>query len=286
MKTALSLAPCLCFVLVLACGDSGSGGSGGDGSGNGPSTGGNGSGGNGAASAGGGPSTGGNGSGGGAGPTEPCPSAVSDVPQRICDLYLQDCPDGGTCDIGDGDTSNDTFDPVAMCFEQDGLKGIGDSCGEPAECEAHLTCVGNRCSPFCCPRNPDSCGGGVCSIDVQLQDAEGNDTGYSFKGCSFAPTCDLFMPDSCDAPDESCYLAGEGQTGCAQTGKLAEEAACIYSNDCLEGLACIGPQNEGVCYYLCQDGSEAEPPGMGGCPVGKSCNTNLTSGFDGLGFCD
>lgn len=280
MKTALSLAPCLCFVLAIACGDSGSGGSGGDGSGNGPSTGGNGSGGNGAGNTGGGPTVGGNGSGG-SGPTEPCPSEVSNIPQDECDFYLQDCPNGGTCDIGGTPTA-----PVATCFEQDGLKGIGDTCGNPAECEAHLTCVGNKCSPFCCPRHPDSCGGGVCSIDVHLQDENGEDTIFLFKACSFAPTCDLFLPESCETPGESCYLAGKGQTGCAQTGELMDGEACFYSNDCVTGQACIGPENEAFCHFLCEDGSEAQPPGMGGCPGGQTCNLNLTSGFDGLGFCE
>ena len=284
MKTALSLAPCLCFLLAVACGDSGSGGSGGDGTGNGPSSGGNGQGGSGANSQGGGPSVGGSGNGGSP-PLEPCPSEVSDVPQIECDLYLQNCPNGGTCDIGEGDPSNQTYEPVAMCFAQDGLKGIGDSCTEPAECEAKLTCVGNKCSPFCCPENPDSCGGGTCSVDVHLFDSEGNDSGFLFKGCSFAPTCDLFTPGSCEAPGESCYLTGKGQTGCSQTGDLDDGAACVYLNDCLAGMACIGSA-EAFCHFLCQEGSEAQPPGMGGCPAGQTCNTALTSGFEGLGFCE
>ena len=272
MKTALSLAPCLCFVLALACGDSGSGGSGGDGTGNGPSTGGNGGNGTGAGTDGGGPSTGGS-SEGGSPPLTPCPSEVSDVPQDECDLYLQTCPNGGTCDIGNGDMTGETYMPVAMCFEQDGLKGIGESCSQAAECGAKLTCVGNKCSPFCCPEHPDSCGGGTCTIDVHLQDSMGNDSGFIFKGCSFAATCELFTPDACEAADESCYLAGKGQTGCAQTGDIDDGAACVYSNDCVEGLACIGPNNASFCHYLCQEGSEAQPAGLGGCPAGQTCSS-------------
>lgn len=126
----------------------------------------------------------------------------------------------------------------------------------------------------------------MCSIDVHLQDPEGNDTGFVFKGCSFAPTCDLFLPESCETAGESCYLAGKGQTGCAQTGDLMDGEACFYSNDCVTGQACIGPNNDAFCHYLCEDGSEAQPPGMGGCPNGQTCNLNLTSGFDGLGFCE
>jgi hypothetical protein len=284
MKTALSLAPCLCFVLALACGDSGSGGSGGEGTGNGPSTGGNGGNGSGAGIQGGGPSVGGSSTGGSA-PLEPCPSAVSDVPQKECDLYLQDCPNGGTCDVVNGDTTGKTYMPVSGCIEQNGLKGIGESCGASPECEAKLTCVGNRCSTFCCKENLDSCGGGTCSVEVSLQDSKGIDSGFSFQGCAFSPTCDLFTPDSCPE-NENCYLASEGVLGCYQAqDRIPDGGACAFLNDCLDSSVCLGPQDEGICYYLCLVGS-AEAPGLGGCPVGKECKTNLATGFEDIGYCD
>jgi len=282
MKTLPVLAPCLLFAFTIACGDS-STGQGGDGAGNSPSNGGNGGNGN-TGGSGGITSAGGNGSGG-TPITEPCPTPVSDVPQDECDLYLQTCPNGDTCDIGDGPEKG--FDPVAACFPQDGLKSISESCNESAECQAKLTCIGNRCSPFCCPSNPDSCGGGLCNVTVDLigPPPESLPTGKSFQGCSFSPTCDLFTPDSCPET-ENCYLSGDAQTTCYQGVEppVPNGEPCANLNDCIDSSACIGPDDNAFCYYLCLEDSVAAP-GLGGCPGGQACDLNLTSGIAGLGYC-
>ncbi len=290
----------LAFALLvsLGCGDSSSSSSqGGDGSGNGSNNGGNGNGGDGGGNGGdntgangGGPATGGGGTGGISGQ---CPTVTNNLPMGECDLYLQNCPSqDDTCDIGDADPSNQIFEPIPQCFTQNGLKAIGETCNEPPDCQAGLTCVGNRCSSFCCPDDPNSCGGGTCNVDVSLQDMNGMDTGFEFKACAFSPTCELFNPDSCPT-GENCYFNGPGVSTCytpadGEGNELPEGAVCMALNDCADSTVCVGDGPGGMddlCRFMCIINSGAAP-GLGGCPVGQSCDTNaLETGFPMVGFC-
>lgn len=284
----------LLLVTSAACGDSSSQGGGGAGAGSNNGADGQGAGntgGDGGAGAnqGGDPTTGGNGGSGGI--VEGCDMDVSNVPpgDDNCNLYLQNCPNpADTCEIEDSDPMTG-FQPQTVCVNRTGLQGPGDNCNAADECQAHLTCVANACSPFCCPADPNSCLGGECAFDVDLVDKNKEPTGFWFKGCSYAASCDFFDPDTCD-PDENCYLNGTGITACippSQVPELADGVSCDNLNDCLDSSICIGPTKaESVCRYHCQVGSSAQP-GLGGCPNGQTCNTeSFDTGFADIGFCD
>lgn len=285
-------------LIVAACGDDaqtgGSGGTGngsnngGEGTGNSTSDGGGGAG-SGAGGAGAG-STGGNGQGGGAGGATECTDADINMPEGECDLYLQDCPVAtDTCEIGDADPSNQTFEPTTICITKNGLKAIGESCNATEDCELQLTCVGQKCTPFCCGGDDAICQGGECNSIVNLLDQNDVPTGFSFKACSFAASCDLFTPTDC-AAGENCYLTDPGVTACynADEGnEVPDGQPCAFLNDCEDSAICVGDENgmNAVCRYLCQVGSNEEP-GLGGCPGGQLCDTNaLDTGIAGVGFC-
>lgn len=302
----LPLAPAACLVLLtglFACGDSGEGGSG-----NGTNTGANG----GSGGAGAGQTDGGNGADGGAGAgtldtmdimsdggggsggggPQPCPSENTNVPVGDCDLYLQNCPSStDTCEIGDSDPENDVFDPITTCITKNGLKNIGESCNDTNDCAMHLTCVGNLCTPFCCPEDPNSCGGGTCNVNVNLVNDDGSMTGFHFQACDFGQSCDLFTPESCPT-NENCYLANPGLSSCytptlPEGQELAEGAPCEAINDCKDSSSCVQEMENGpfVCRYFCLINSN-NPPGLGGCPAGQLCDQNaFETGIANVGIC-
>jgi hypothetical protein len=304
MKLAVS---CLPLIALLACGDSGSTATGGsDTGGSGPGPGGGGStttgggmgGGTGGVEGGsgpgpgGGPSAGGGGEGGG---TAPCSRPTNNVPKGNCDLYLQDCPvETDTCEIVDGPEAG--YNPISNCITKNGLKGIGESCSQPEDCEAYLTCVGDYCTPFCCPDNEAQCVGGSCNLNVTLNGPNGMPVQVMengmlvdvvFKACTFPQACNLFDPESCPS-DENCYLDDPGVTGCfplAGDTAIAEGQPCVALNDCADSSICIDDGGGDVCRYMCE-GNSNMPPGLGGCPAGQLCDTNsLDTGFANVGFC-
>ncbi|MBK6514567.1 MAG: hypothetical protein IPG04_10720 [Polyangiaceae bacterium] len=287
-------------LLAAACGDDaqtgGTGGSGngsnngGEGTGNSMNTGGEGTG-NGSSNGGGGStSNGGSGQGGGEGGAFECTDPDVNVPESECDLYLQDCPVAtDTCEIGDADPDNPAFEPTTVCITKNGLKAIGESCNTTEDCQLQLTCVGQKCTPFCCEGDDAICGGGDCNITVQITDENQEPTGYTFKACSFASSCDLFTPTDCPS-GENCYLTDPGVTSCynADEGnEIPDGQPCMFLNDCADSAICIGDENgmNSVCRYLCETGSNLGP-GLGGCPGGQLCDTNaLDTGIAGVGFC-
>ena len=147
-----------------------------------------------------------------------------------------------------------------------------------------------RSTSFCCPDNPQSCGGfGTCNVTVDLIDQNQQPTGYTFRACSFSQSCDLFSPNTCPQ-NQNCYLTDPGVTECyqpSQTPEVGDGQPCEYLNDCADSAICIGDQGgqNSVCRFLCQANSN-QPPGLGGCPGGQLCDTNaLDTGFAGVGFC-
>lgn len=292
----------LIVTLGLACGDSessstgagGSGAAGAEGPG-GSDTGGMGASGGGGAAPGGGGTGGvgpvGGGGSGGTGGSAMCATSVTNIPieNQECDLFLQDCPVAtDTCEVSQ--VSADPYVPGTACVTKNGLKGIGESCANQNDCEAKLTCVGNYCTPFCCDGDDAVCEGGACDLNVTLLGPNMEDSEFQFWACSFAQQCDLFDPGTCP-PAENCYLTNDpGVTACYQPSdvpEVAEGATCNFLNDCLDSSICIGPNDMGVCRYLCDvNAPGGTAPGLGGCPAGQLCDTNsLDTGFAGVGFC-
>jgi hypothetical protein len=292
MRSRASLCVSLSFAILVACGDSGSstggsntGASGPGGGGGSPSSGGGGSGAG--TTDGGGPGSGAGGTGA-AGAGGPCPSEVisGTLDMTECDLYLQDCPVAtDTCDLFV--LQDDSF--ATQCTTRNGLKSMGESCMEPDDCGQKLTCAGGVCTPFCCPEDPDSCGGGTCSVDINVTGPNGK-TDIVFKACAFSDACEFFNPDSCGA-DENCYFQSPGVAQCfapadGPGNEVQDGQPCTFANDCLDSAICISIDNgPDACRYFCI-GNSTDPPGLGGCPDGQLCNTNsFDSGFANVGIC-
>lgn len=300
MNTELRLRPVLLLAslivpLAVACGDSGSGGGGGA-VGGGSSTGAGNTGGDtstGAGNTGGSTTTvGGGGQGTGGGPT--CTEPGTNIPTGECDLVLQNCPvPTDTCTVVNGDMSGMTFMPTTGCVTYNGLKGVGESCMQENDCQAHLNCVGNTCSPYCCPGADAACMGGTCDLNINLVDNNNNPTmcgaePCTFTACSYSASCNLFDPNACP-PTENCYFKSAGLATCATPappGEQPDGAPCSASNACGESTLCISSDGTNYfCHYLCQVGSNAAPS-LGGCPAGQLCDTNgFDTGFANVGYC-
>jgi hypothetical protein len=286
----------LSFAVLVACGDSGSssntggsdtGASGPGGSG--PTAGGGGSGAG--TTDGGGPGSGAGGTGSGAGGTGaggPCPSEVitGTLDMTECDLYLQDCPVAtDTCDLFV--LQDDSF--ATQCTTRNGLKSMGESCTMPDDCGQKLTCAAGVCTPFCCPEDPNSCGGGTCSVSINVTGPNG-ETDIVFQACAFSDSCEFFNPDSC-GDEENCYFQDPGVAQCfapadGPGNEVQDGQPCMFANDCLDSAICISIDNgPDACRFFCI-GNSNDPPGLGGCPAGPLCNTNsFDSGFANVGIC-
>jgi hypothetical protein len=200
-----------------------------------------------------------------------------------CDLYKQDCPSDQSCVI----VQNAMDMLEAACIPANGLKGVGEACMSADECQRGLQCVGDLCTPVCCEDNDEPCMGGSCNISVNDPDF-----GFLFKACSYAQSCTLFDPTSC--PDgQNCYFESSGFATCSQqasSGKMDGEA-CIYRNDCDSSAICFNPADPSsdmgrICRYFCNEGDTTSAPGLGGCPMGQTCQTDVNFGFDGVGYCN
>ncbi len=284
--------------LLAACGDST--GSGGTGAGASSSNGGNGAGAGSEGGAGAGTNLGGGGStsstmttgGGGSGGGTPgmCSVETTNI-TGPCDLYLQDCPSADdTCEVTDANLDTPEIEATTICITRNGLKDIGETCNTGDDCGKHLTCVGNKCTPFCCPDDPNGCAGGTCNVNVSMQNPDGSDSGFTFTGCAFSQACDLFTPSSCP-PGENCYLGDPGMTACysptvPEGQEVGDGMPCDALNDCADSAICIQIGTDPfVCRFLCEINS-SQPPGLGGCPGGQLCDTNsFDTGFAGVGLC-
>jgi len=208
-----------------------------------------------------------------------CTGTVSDVDQSACSLLSQYCPDGQWCDISDNGSRCVPY--------QGGSKGHGTACGNDSECLAGLSCIGNKCSAFCCDATDQPCCGGTCSTTVDF----GN--GVRAMMCAYQDACDLLL-DNCPIPGEDCHPAdvAAGQALCTAPASSAvpEGGTCMFVNDCGESQLCN--QNLGddqICRQLCNVNSwmtDAVP--TGGCLQGRECvsvNWNNGGVWDHIGLC-
>ena len=100
--------------------------------------------------------------------------------------------------------------------------------------------------------------------------------------CSYLPECGLLTMNAC-AEGTECHFQDPGLATCSPpSGNQVEEGGtCNFINDCKDMQFC-GPGN--ICRYHCSTDGSAEPPGLGGCPVGQEC-TDYDFGFPGIGLC-
>ena len=217
-----------------------------------------------------------------------CPSgSYTNIPQSAdCDLFLQNCADGTKCvTIDDGTPEHGS---TTGCQGNQGLKQPGEACQQDFECSEGLLCVGQLCSAVCCPDNMQPCNGGSCSINVTIQDPDGNPTDDFFWICSYAAECTLFQANACSAgldchpePDQPGLATCVSPTG----DNIPEGGVCDALNDCATMQTCVavGGEADSHCYALCEQGNTM-PPGLGGCLGTQTCEL-FDFGFPGVGLC-
>jgi hypothetical protein len=200
-----------------------------------------------------------------------------------CNLLNQNCPEGETC-VPSLAASGWT----TACSPSPGLKTANEDCFSGNECGAKLYCVGNvqgqagKCVAFCCPKSNEPCNGGLCNLQVDL----GN--GASVFVCTYDKPCELLAPNACPS-GYGCHAepaAGMGLAYCVESSPtpVPELGTCHFLNDCGDMQQCRFGTNPsaGVCLYYCAlTGPKAnQPPGLGGCPMGETCQ----SSYDGVIF--
>jgi len=230
--------------------------------------------------------------GDGGGSTTSSMSTSSGVPECMaethtvtgaCDLYKQDCPSDQTCVV----VQNAMNMLEAGCIPANGLKGAGEPCMDVGECQRGLQCVGDLCTPVCCEDNDEPCMGGSCNIAVNDPDF-----GFLFQACSYSQSCALFDATGC--PDgQNCYYETSGFATCAPKapdGK-SDGDPCMYRNDCDGSAICFNPTDPSsdagrICRFFCKEGDTTSAPGLGGCPMDQTCQSDVNFGFDGVGYCN
>ena len=227
-----------------------------------------------------GPASGSGGTGGG-----DCSVTVTNIPTGDCDIFLQDCPVGQTCQ-----PNTFTSTPTStVCAPSTGLKGPGEACMVNDECAPGLFCV-DECTPACCQ----------ATNYLRAAAAPATSTSRSaatspVRMCAYDKSCNLLTADAC-APGTECHIsdATQGLATCSTPSaqEVDEGGPCTYINDCHDMQACYDTGNGAgtSCHWYCfVDPTRGAPtPGLGGCPAGQRCVSSATGvfGIPGVGVCN
>jgi hypothetical protein len=229
------------------------------------------------------------------------------VVKGVCDLVLQDCPDDKgqkqECVVSSANTT--VCQPVQA--SQQLPKGRA-CCPSPTSnpCLPGLACIGNectdggpqtgRCSPACCKGNDLACGksdpegiSGACDLTIVAPVTNAP----LHEVCTYANQCKPFKQQPCNAGDMCIVEDKFGTASCVNSFGKTNRQPCSFSNDCADGLLCLGG-DAGSCHVVCLvpgttspfDASVAEGgPGLGGCPVGEKCSIQFSNRPDWFGSC-
>ncbi len=181
------------------------------------------------------------------------------------------CSDNNTCFDDNGST---------YCYPNLG-KHLGDVCSGARECIAQYDCIGNTTDGYTCHELCRDNGSGDFENTTDCQSGpnvcSGNITGEDYGYCLFSyETCNADPVSNSGCPSDEICIDDNGQgTYCLfSSGKLNGET-CIYSNDCLAGYGCVGPQDgTHTCTKYCRSVSDCN---------GATCT--LFSGED-YGYCN
>lgn len=220
----------------------------------------------------------------------PCPSYPI---KGECDPVAQNCAGGKECSVVVVDGG-----PVTACADpKSGSVPKGGKCSATADCVAGTECIplppNGRCTPACCPGSDQACGNsvpegyiGICAIDVQY--VQNNPNAATGRVCNYAADCKPFRIQDCPGGTTTQACQVEDMSGSAKCSDIyqppgkAVGVACMYKNDCADGMLCIGPQGMAKCMWACYKGGgpfdagiAQQPAGKGGCPATKSCSTNI-----------
>ncbi len=194
-------------------------------------------------------------------------------PPAECDYFTQ-C---GCADIGKCSASN-----MGRVCREAGALPAGEICTADTECVAGSLCTNfggeRRCLRYCddahgCPGEPDMA---ACFIGVL-------DNMSNTIATVCGQVCSLLAQD-CLGPTLGCYpsvlLAPIAERGiCVSSGMSAAGAACMRSNECAEGLACVDVAGGATtCARLC-DRMAVDP----GCADMQTCGA--LTGHTQTGVC-
>jgi len=122
---------------------------------------------------------------------------------------------------------------------------------------------------------------GTC--DLQISSGPPNNT-VLFMVCTYKNVCKPFKAVPCPT-GESCTIEDKlGTADCIGNNGKTEGQPCMYKNDCVDGLMCLGVQGQqATCQMLCLTPGQTPPfdagadggPGRGGCSTGKTCSGAL-----------
>ena len=165
-----------------------------------------------------------------------------------CDLVSPRDPEGGLAACADTQTCAATAQG-AVCTSTVGSGAAGETCDEPSDCAAGLTCDAGQCKRWCrvdestCDAgstcepwamgNTATEGLGVCSTGCEATIPEGDE-------CLTNPNC------GCSA-GQTCRVMGDGSRACSPSGDGEAQAACDNNSNCGDGLACMA----GLCRPYC-----------------------------------
>jgi hypothetical protein len=167
------------------------------------------------------------------------PEGESDCSDPINDVG---CEDGYKCIPYQGTT---------LACTEEGTQTDGQPCGtEDGWCVSGYMCLGpsgaGSCYKICDSDNQTGCPGdpgdyyciGITGIEV-------------YGGCIPTPECTLESFGAECADDQACIIDNQecSEFRCFLTNGKAENVACTYTNDCQNGLLCIG--TPGVCSMVC-----------------------------------
>jgi hypothetical protein len=220
----------------------------------------------------------------------PCKNhSYTNIPTGTCDLLQQNCGPGQTCREVSSNGAWSTYCATAL-----GLKGEGESCYVDDECLAKLHCAAGRCAPVCCTPGNAPCLGGICNLEVAI-----DQFGTLYKRtCHYAKSCTLLTKDAC-AAGFGCHVEDNVQGLATCTPPTSPGSTdleqCKYLNDCPDMADCTKTNTGvGICHYYCDLGladPQAQPVGLGGCPKGQSCffgsvnGATFSLGVPGVGLC-
>lgn len=181
-----------------------------------------------------------------------------------CDLVAQNCPTSEKCTY----VSVDGGPTFARGCSPEGTAAEGQPCtGTPSSntCMRGLMCAlladpdggaSSRCVKLC-NTNADCTTPQLCFVVLTIQGTEERPLACGDP----PPSCDPLAQD-CTQPSEACY-PGTPEGRCYPAGSKLEGDACVYTNECAKGLACIGDKSPGTCRPLCR-----HPSGDPACAAG------------------
>ena len=140
-----------------------------------------------------------------------------------------------------------------------GVGGAGAACDPtmPGQCQEGFQCNDGGCRRICCV-NTDCSAGDFCGM------IGGANAGF----CQTPDDCDLIAQTGCEAMAGTGCYPGSGGLQCASAGTTGEGATCMFVNECMPGMGCIGPMGgPSVCRRWC------DTTVMDSCPMDFACTT-------------